>query len=153
MKALVFYGEFSPGWPGHSFEFKLRAIGVFLSSATHQATCRRHVLLQLIELNRLTCTQGVICRRHVLQQLVAWHVHREYSVADKCCCNLSPCVFRSLLISTYLTGVQWVLSYVTGTIIWMLLDRQWTLLDILWLTRSFFMMIRLAFQLFAGQAI
>ena len=144
MKALVFYGEFSPGWPGHSFEFKLRAIGVFLSSATHQATCRRHVL---------TCTQGVIYRRNVLQQLVAWPVHREYSVADKCCCNLSPCVFRSLLISTYLTGVQWALSYVTGTIIWMLLDRQWTLLDILWLTRSFFMMIRLAFQLFVGQAI
>ena len=40
---------------------------------------------------------AAMCRRNVLLQLVARLVHTEWSVAETCCCNLPPSVFRSLI--------------------------------------------------------
>ena len=40
---------------------------------------------------------AAMCRRNVLLQLVARLLHTEWSVAETCCCNLSPGVFRSLI--------------------------------------------------------
>ena len=39
-----------------------------------------------------------ICRCNKLLQLVAGPVHTELSVAATCCCNLSPSVYRPLML-------------------------------------------------------
>ena len=73
--------------------------------STHEAICHWDVSQQCVAATSCpTSTHGESCRHDLLLQVAAWPAHTKWSVAETCCCNLSPDMYTQSDLSPRLVA-------------------------------------------------